>query len=69
MKAVRNTITEYDLELPKAIKAFKYQLLGLQSSQSRNNDSDIDNKLDVPSLPPVDSGEEENDQYMSPLNP
>ena len=56
MKAARDAINEYDLELPKAIKALKFQLLGLQSSQSDNNESAIDNKPYVPSLPPVDSG-------------
>ena len=68
MKTTRDAITEYDLELPNKIEALKFQLLGLQSSQSSNNESAIDNKPYVPSLPPVDSGEEENDQYMPPLN-
>ena len=69
MKADRDSITEYDVELPKTIEALKFQLLGLQSFQSSNNGSAIDNNTDVHSLPPVDSGEEDNDPYMSPLNP
>ena len=58
MKADRDSITEYDVELPKTIEALKFQLLGLQSFQSSNNGSAIDNNTDVHSLPPVDSGEE-----------
>ena len=69
IKAARDAITEYDVELPKTIKSLKFQLLGLQSFRSSNNESAIDNKPDVTSLPPADSGEKDNDPYMPPLNP
>ena len=69
MKDARDAITEYYLELPKAIETLKFQLLGLQSSQSGNNESDIDNRQDLPPLPTADSGEKDNDPCMPPLNP
>ena len=56
MKATRDAITEYNLELPKAIEALKFQLLGLKPSQSRNNESAIDTNTDVPYLPQADIG-------------
>ena len=61
MKADRGAITEYDLELPKAIEYFKRQLLGFKSFQSSNNESSIYDKPDVSSLPPAYGDEEKND--------
>ena len=68
MKSFRAKITEYDLELPKVFEALKRQLLGLQSPQSSNNESAVDNNLDIPPLPLVNSGEKENEPYVPPLN-
>ena len=68
MNFVRAKIIGYDLELQKVFEALKRQLLGLQPPQSSNNESAIDNNLDVPPLPLVNSGKKENEPYVPSLN-
>ena len=68
IKDDRDAITEYDLDLPKAIEYFKLQLLGLKLFQSSNNESAIYDNTDVSSLPPAESDKEKNEPDVPPLN-
>ena len=81
MKNVRDTISEYDLELPKSIEDLKRQLLGLQKNAPVTKNvtalpplslAESDNKENYPDvlpLPSANSDDEESDPQACPLPP
>ena len=62
MKAVRNAISEYDLELPKSIEDLQCQLIGL-----KNNTSVTKNATALPPLTLSEIDEEYNDPDTPPF--
>ena len=79
MKTVRDSISEYGLELPKSIETLKLRLLGLQNNAPvTNNATDLpllhmsesdkeDNDPDLPYFPSSNSDNEESDPQACPL--
>ena len=62
MNTVRSAIGEYDLELPRSIKALQRQLIGLQKNAPVTK-----NVTALSPLPLAESDEEENDPDVPPL--
>ena len=62
MNTVMSAMSEYDLELPKSIKALQRQLIRLQ-----NNAPVTKNPTALPPLPMAESDEEDNDSDVPPL--